>query len=270
MSIEVPFLSEQEIEQTALRLLRDAGVCKSSNFNGIVPVEKILEHHLNLSLDFDDLHGKLGVQMSGEEPEILGALWVESREVFIDQSLDPDENPKMEGRYRFTVGHEIGHWCLHREHILAGSKEDDLFGAVVHSGPSVVCRASNSREPIEWQADVFASKLLMPTQLVHFWWRELFSRSTPLIFEVFERDSNWTRPPLGWRGITNLPRGLSSRFDPSAVSYFFFKASRELAPRFGVSIQAMQLRLEGLGLLLLERPRQMSVADVHQGTKPLF
>jgi hypothetical protein len=32
----------------------------------------------------------------------------------IDESLDPDEKPAKEGRYRYTAAHEVGHWRLHR------------------------------------------------------------------------------------------------------------------------------------------------------------
>jgi hypothetical protein len=256
MTIEVPRLSAQEIEASSTRLLRSTGWDTVST--GVIPVEGILEHHLKLSLDFDDLHTKLGIPMLGDEPEVLGALWVQSREVFIDQSLDPVENPSMEGRYRFTVAHEIGHWCLHREYIRTETIED-LFDQPISCKPTVVCRASRAKEPIEWQADTFASTLLMPAPLIWYWWRELYSRSGPLIFELFEHDSNWARPPLGWRNHTiGPPRAPIGRFDPVSVEYFFFRAASPLAPKFGVSVQAMQVRLERLGLLLLQRPSQSS------------
>jgi IrrE N-terminal-like domain len=260
MSIAVPYLSEYEIECAASLLLREVGLGSKRYCTNIVPVESILERHLKLSLDFDDLHTKLGVPISDDGPEILGAIWIESREVFIDQSLDPDANPAMEGRFRFTVGHEIGHWCLHRDYIQDSPAEKDLFGAVSQRRPTVVCRAFASKEPIEWQADTFASCLLMPAPLVHHWWREVFSRSGPLIYDLFKSDSDWAQPPSGWRESTTVPALDPAKFDPVSVSYFFYRASRELAPRFGVSIQAMQIRLQKLGLLLLERPHQASTA----------
>jgi hypothetical protein len=55
-----------------------------------VPVEEVLEAHLKLTLDFDDLHTKLGISMVGAEPEVFGALWVHSREIFVDQSQAKD------------------------------------------------------------------------------------------------------------------------------------------------------------------------------------
>jgi hypothetical protein len=46
----------------------------------------------------------------GTEPDIFGAIWLETGEIIIDESLDPEVRPAIEGRYRFTLGHEGGHW----------------------------------------------------------------------------------------------------------------------------------------------------------------
>jgi hypothetical protein len=53
-------------------ILRNGGKLKPP-----VPVEKVLEKHLKLTLDFDDLHERLGIPRSGEEPDVLGALWAD-------------------------------------------------------------------------------------------------------------------------------------------------------------------------------------------------
>lgn len=217
--MDVPYLSEDEIEKQAALLLAEYNVSRGLRLVAPIPVEELLERHLKLTLDFDDLHGKLGVPMSGSEPEVLGALWVESREVFIDQSLDPIASPEKEGRYRFTVGHEIGHWQLHREHLLSDSETPDFFEQVARA-PMVICRASQGRKLVEWQADKFASSLLMPRLLLHHFWREEFSRCTPLSFELFRR-SDWGKPPVGWTGNIVLPAHLRDQFDPRAVAYFF-------------------------------------------------
>ena len=117
VNITVPFLSENDIERAATSLLIEFGdLRKGGSIKPPVPVEKILEKHLKLTLDFDDLHKRLGIPRSGEEPEVLGALWADG-EVFIDESLDPDKYPELESRYRFTLAHEIGHWCLHKDYL---------------------------------------------------------------------------------------------------------------------------------------------------------
>jgi IrrE N-terminal-like domain len=255
--VDVPYLPENEIESHADQLLAEFNMARGLRLEAPIPVEELLERHLKLAIDFDDLHGRLGVPMSGDEPEVLGALWVDSREVFIDQSLDPVDNPEREGRYRFTLGHEIGHWRLHRDYLIGNCETSDLFGQVSRA-PTVICRASQAKERVEWQADYFSSCLLMPRSLLRYWWREEFSRSTPLIFRLFE-SSDWAKPPMGWTGSMNIPAHLRDRVDPRAVSYFFYRASARIAPIFNVSIQATQIRLQNAGLLYIEEPRQHSI-----------
>jgi hypothetical protein len=258
--VEVPYLSENEIENQAALLLAKFNVPRGLGLVAPIPVEDILERQLKLTLDFDDLHGKLGVPMSGTEPEVLGALWVESREVFIDQSLDPVASPEKEGRYRFTLGHEIGHWQLHREHLLSDLQTPDFFEQVTRV-PTVICRASQARRRVEWQADKFASCLLMPRSLLHHFWREEFSRCTPLSFDLFQR-SDWAKPPLGWTATMSLPAHLRDRFDPQAVAYFLYRASSRMASIFKVSNQAMQIRLQDVGLLHIEAARQREMSAI--------
>ena len=260
VTIAVPFLSQKQIEQEATSLLVEFGGLRNwGRIEPPVPVEKILEKHLRLTLDFDDLHERLRIPRSGEEPDVLGALWVESGEVFIDESLDPDEHPEQEGRYRFTLAHEIGHWCLHKDYLTSPAQQGgELFG--YSKPPTVICRASQVQARIERQADRFASSLLMPEGWVRMIWRELFSRSYPLIFSAWQDSgSDWTKPPMGWMEGASLESHVAEPFDPRAVEFFFYKASAPMARRFDVSIQAMRIRLEQLGLLLVDYPRQQSL-----------
>jgi hypothetical protein len=259
MAIAVPFLSEREIEHAATSLLVEFGGLRAGGtIRPPVPIEKVLEKHLRLTLDFDDLHGKLGIPRDGEEPEVLGALWAESGEVFIDESLDPDEHPEQEGRYRFTLAHEVGHWCLHKDYLTSPAQQGvDLFGHC--RPPTVICRATQAKERIERQADLFAASLLMPEGWMRIVWRELFSRSNPLVFSAWQ-DSDWAKPPMGWRGEELSAGPVARTFDVGAVAYFFFRASVLMAPRFNVSVQAMRVRLEQLGLLLVDDPHQQSLA----------
>ena len=74
-----------------------------------VPIEDIVEKHLKLGVEFDDMHRLLGVPRSnGAESDILGAVFIEERRILIDERLDPEENRSKEGRYRFTLAHEGG------------------------------------------------------------------------------------------------------------------------------------------------------------------
>jgi len=58
-----------------------------------------------------------------------------------------------------------GHWRLHRGLVRADRDQGALFADVPK--PTVVCRSSQAKDRVEWQADFYASCLLMPRRLVH-------------------------------------------------------------------------------------------------------
>ena len=162
--MRVERLSQDQIEAATLELLHGYG--KSFGTVGFpVPVEEILECHLRLTLDFGDLKASTGFD------DVLGATWIKHKRVMVDTRLDPKENPKTEGRYRFTLAHEIGHWQLHRIYYEFDAMQATIFGNA-KSIPSIVCRRSSAKDPMEWQADAFASFLLMPTQMIEAAWVE--------------------------------------------------------------------------------------------------
>jgi IrrE N-terminal-like domain len=93
--------------------------------------------------------------------------------IVIDESLDPEECSARESRYRFTLAHEGGgHWRLHRHLFAKDPAQAALFGGP--AAPSVICRSSQAKERVEWQADFYASWLLMPRKLVFAAWDEMF------------------------------------------------------------------------------------------------
>jgi len=187
MTIRVKYLPEPAIERHARDLLAAFGHEFGHVRRPPVPVDEILEGHLKLSLDFDDLESRL------EIPDVLGALWVDSREVFIDESLDPDEHPEMEGRFRFSVAHEIAHWVVLRQYLKnAGTQEPMLDEQPAQ--PTVICRTRDRKEPIEWQADYFASCLLMPRDLVVAAWERRCGNLEPIVYEDMTEEQRPRRP----------------------------------------------------------------------------
>jgi hypothetical protein len=209
--VKVKYLLESEIEWSANKLLAEFGASFGIVSAPPVPVEEILETHLKLTMEFDDLQKLLGFR------DILGALWAPERRVAIDESLDPCEHPNQEGRFHFTVGHEIGHWELHRHYFLADPTQGDMFPDL-RCGPSVICRISQSKEPVEWQADNFSACLLMPRAMVA---------------------SAWETAVAPRRRLTH---------DLSRESLFLDIVIDRLAEDFQVSKQAMQIRLDDLNL----------------------
>ncbi len=245
MAKAVPYLSEEQIERDAWELLAEFARATNTVLAPPIPIEDIVEKYLKLRIEFDDTHRLFDYPRSGEgaEPDILGAMFFDERRIVIDESLDPEENPSREGRYRYTVAHEGGgHWRLHRDLFAAEPTQPSLFGQP--SAPSVVCRSSAAKERIEWQADFHASCLLMPRKLVVAAWDEMFP----------DRRSRILRPrvPIN-HPFVEVPRIES---DDNSLN----QIARPLARLFLVSPMAMRIRLEKLGLLLREIPAQSRIS----------
>lgn len=225
--MEVKFLPEVHIERAANELIIGYGRKYGDIAAPPVPVEEMLECYLDLSLGFDDLPRLFN------EPGILGATWIEEKRVLVDQSLDPAEHPHVLGRYRFTVAHEVGHWSLHRQQ-LARARSTPLLGGKPE--PSIICRATAKKPPVEWQADCFAGYLLMPEDIVRRLWAQTNGSPAPYVAE---------EEIVQMSGRLGL--GEDDRTPTVAVS-------KRMADAFAVSGQAMQIRLLKLGLLLTEKP----------------
>lgn len=222
-NVGVGFLKREEIEAAALSLL--AAYVQQFGTMAVlppVPMEEIVECHLELDFGFDNLCRSLGMT------EVLGATWINRRRVRIDESLDPTIFPKREGQYRFTVGHETGHWELHHHLFLTNANQASLFDALPK--PSIVCRAQTKKDPMEWQADAFSSYLLMPTEMVFNAWKEMRGSLKPYV-------------------ATEEIADLSARHSPAEDFIPTIEAAYEMAKIFKVSGQAMQIRLMGLGLI---------------------
>jgi Zn-dependent peptidase ImmA (M78 family) len=228
MTIQVDYLSKEHIEAATLKLLTEYGKKYGKVIAPPIPIEEILEAHLGVNFTFDDLPKLLGM------PDVLGATWFQDQKVIIDETLDPTVHPEKEGRYRFTVAHELGHWDLHKHLVIGNSGQSSLFDE--EPEPSIVCRSS-SKPPIEWQADQFASYLLMPEDMVCKMWKDLYGRLEPYVAaeEIRELSIKW---------------GLDAKSQPTVPTVDF---AREMAQEFKVSGQAMQIRLTGLGLIKTEK-----------------
>jgi hypothetical protein len=143
MKIKVRYLSEDEIEKEAELLLAEYAETTGEPIKLPVPVEDITTYHLALRLGFADLHETLRIPMLRDQPDILGAIWVDTESVLIDRSLDPKQNPSVAGRYRFSVAHEIGHWRLHRSYVAKDANQASLFEG--SSEPTVICAPARRR-----------------------------------------------------------------------------------------------------------------------------
>jgi hypothetical protein len=255
MTMKVPYLHEEQIERDAAALLVEFAQARGIVIAPPIPIEDIVEKHLKLGIEFDDMHRLFDHPRSafGLDPDILGAIWFDDRRIVIDESLDPEENPSREGRYRFTLAHEGGgHWRLHRRLFAKDPGQVSLFNGP--TSPSVVCRSSQAKEPVEWQADFYASCLLMPRKLVMAAWDEMFPDRKPRVLQPA------TPIEHPFVEIDRLRRSSSGSYFTGSDDLVLEHFVKPFADRFLVSAIAMRIRLEKLGLLHREVPHQRILA----------
>ncbi|MFG6685039.1 cyclodeaminase/cyclohydrolase family protein [Mariniflexile sp. HNIBRBA6329] len=135
---------------------------------------------------------------------------------------------------RFTAAHELGHAILHKQSILHRDIPTD----------SPDKRVAFSK--VEKEADKFASYFLMPSRLIKKEFEEKFSS------EVFQLNET-SAFNFGGKSLVDLKRECKTLRDLSrklaSAEFFENKRFESLSKRFGVSIEAMAIRLEELNLV---------------------
>lgn len=140
-----PELSDNLIERQAADLLADYYVVSGREESLPVPVEVIAEQHLGYDIDIVD-DGLFS------DPDYLGGIIFDRNVIQVNAAVEVHE-----GRYNFTLAHEIGHHVLHRELYLAARDGEPC---------DILCRDTGKKPLIESQADRFAAALLMPEYAV--------------------------------------------------------------------------------------------------------
>ena len=230
----LPYIEGKEIDRRAYSLLQEHfSESGQANVTVPVPLDDILEHHLELGFDYEDL------SFLGQD--VLGATFVDEAgkgHVYVVESLEQDPR----GRLEFTQAHEAGHWVLHRHYILRALNSKDLF-AKKNGGTYVVAWRDigvpkRRRERAEIQADRFAGALLMPFPLVKQSWERLFGREPKAVGTKEQPVEKWTmmdHPPA-----RDLARKVK---DDGGFE--------------NVSVAAMVVRLGQLGYLLGQPERDL-------------
>ena len=145
LAITFPEIPLSDIEARAQRLIDDYEDHIGQRVRAPIPVESIAEHYLGYQIDITD-------EGLFEDPRYLGGIVFDENVIRVNASVESHE-----GRYNFTIAHEIGHHVLHRDHYLAERDAEH---------PGIMCREVSAKPLVEQQADQFASALLMPAELV--------------------------------------------------------------------------------------------------------
>ncbi|MFP3912685.1 MAG: ImmA/IrrE family metallo-endopeptidase [Desulfobacteraceae bacterium] len=214
-------MSKQDIARKAYALIDSFQALAGYTVKPPIPVEDIVERYLKLRLLYADLGRILG-------KAVLGATYVESRTLCINERLFENGS---EGRLVFTCAHEVGHWVLHRPYLRQHNIRDP-------KSKPMECTPHNAKAPIEWQADYFASCLLMPAKEIR---------------EAFERVCG-PEPFVMKRAGSEAGEGARGQ-QPYVEQWPFISAAMCEAGGFSnVSKQAMIIRLQDLGLLVNKTP----------------
>ena len=181
----MPVLSREQIEGIAEKHLY-AFRPEYLQFPQPVDVDKFAVEYLHLRQDYQYLSSNgiyLGMYVFDDTDRL--AVYDEKKNearyisekadtIIIDKSL---LEKGQEGRYRFTMGHEIGHGILHRmaddpydEYVRLYHEDNDVHafrcsftGRMLENEPKKEWTAFDWQE---WQADAFSSALLMPRTAV--------------------------------------------------------------------------------------------------------
>ncbi len=138
-----PDIPEQEIEMRADELLNGYADESAWDYDMPVPIERIAESHLGYDIEITD-EGLFA------DPEFLGGIHFDDKLIQVNGSVEDHD-----GRYSFTVAHELGHHCLHKDEFKKQT-----------SGDEIMCRDVGEKPIAEVQADRFAAYLLMPSKAV--------------------------------------------------------------------------------------------------------
>jgi len=178
VKIPVPYLKESDLESAVSDLLRRYAKWKGAAPRPPINVEEIVEGCLGITVEVDDLVTLLGIQ------DVLGAAWFDDNMIRIDGSLEGKD-----GRFCFTLAHELGHWWLHRPILEMEKVTLPLFPHEKDAKPTraIVCRTSQKKERSELQADLFAARLLMPESDVRATVKKLHGDDIPVIDGMREK-----------------------------------------------------------------------------------
>ena len=168
---DFPDLPEDYIEQQAEELLSRYSSPSGSEIKPPIPAEVIAEQLLGYEIEITD-------EGLFSDPDYLGGIVFEDRVIQVNSEVESHE-----GRYNFTIAHEIGHHILHKK-FYSDNKEENT--------KHTMCRETGSKPLAEQQADRFAAALLMPGENVRDAYartlkshKKLSSKTTPRALRAF-------------------------------------------------------------------------------------
>ncbi len=139
-----------------------------------VPVEDVADSVFGLLVvDAEVMSLAPGAPKLAEGTSFSGLLLPATKEIWVNAH----EAQEWPGRRRFTIGHELGHWCMHR-----GEHQPSVFCRSVEETPE----EKPERPLSEREADAFAAALLMPAGLMRAQYKRCRDERADLFPEMCE------------------------------------------------------------------------------------
>lgn len=211
-------LSKIKIEEYAYEFLLENSP-ESLNKAIQTNVEYIIENKLNISLQYlklDTTQNLLGmtimnpmkVKYIDENLQIVEGIF-DRNTIIINEFLATEKN--QEHRFNFTLAHEIGHWYLQRKDAYVDSGQQSLFGQdTVKSSVNRFIdnvdifsfkrkKLVTEEDWLEWQANYFASCILMPKRMFTNEYLKFQSQSTFKIISELSKIFNVSEEAVAYR-----------------------------------------------------------------------
>jgi len=233
----VPVLSKEHIDIIAESFIKDFSPDALKEPQPI-DIDSFIMNYLKLKQDFQYLSHcgvYLGMMVFNDTRRVVvydpynnKAEYIAAKQgtVIIDNTLLEEG---QEHRYRFTMGHEGGHWIFHRDVFWQNPNQTSFFDpprdaivkcrAVALEGKPKPFTQWTDHDRMEWQSNYMSSALMMPKSMVlalynEGWLRKIMNDESPYMQALF-------------------PELLIST----------------VAQTFNVSNQASEIRLKNLGLM---------------------
>lgn len=196
-------------------------------------IRKVAQEALNLaqydegSVDLKKLCAKLDLELTFSKRRIhdldgnpvLGSANFSNRSIEVNLHGNPH-------RERFTIAHELGHFCLRHDHYLHSESlvEQDLFA-------DAQTDRNFNLERLEYQANIFASELTLPDE--HF----------RLVLTALRRQLGIYDKGFGYIFVDDQP----CNYNP------YNQITSSLSDYFEISRHAIEIRLKRMGLVTDKR-----------------
>lgn len=205
-------------------------VLRQPSSTPVMTIIEKLKSRTNLKYEMRDLGFFNGLM-------VLGCVNLKTNTLSLDTILGSERRMSL----RFTAAHEMGHWVLHRYNYKNWKLKEEENAEELVDDEKTLRRLSHRtpREWLEYQANVFASCIVMP--------RPMFTRA------LAEQQAEMGIVPAK-RGEVFLTKENYSQRD-------YFDLQTRLASIFDVSVTSVRVRVETLKLLREGPARQQSVVE---------